>query len=56
MKARCRRKAICRNCTEDDHISDKTNKCSYEPKCENCGEGHMTGSNDCEFEKRRNGN
>ena len=38
---------------KDDHISDKTNKCSYESKCANCAEGHMAGNNDCDIEKGR---
>ena len=32
-------------CGEDDHIIDKTNKCSIEYMCANCGEGHMAGCN-----------
>ena len=40
------------NQEEDDQISDKTNKCSKESKCANCGEGHMTGCNDYEIRKK----
>ena len=29
-KTRCRRKAVCRNCDDDDHISDKTDQCPNE--------------------------
>ena len=46
-KTKCRQEGVCRNCGEDDHTSDKTNKWPNESKCTNCGEGHMTGSNNC---------
>ena len=49
-KTRCRRKEVCRNCGEDDHTSEKTNKYAKESKCADCGKGHMTGSSNCEFE------
>ena len=49
-KTRCRLKAVCRNCGEDDHTNDKTNKCPNESKCANCGEGHMTRRNILEVE------
>ena len=51
-KAGCRRKGVWRTCREDDHTSDKTNNCSNESKCADCGERHMVGSNDCEIEKK----
>ena len=46
-EARCRRKRVCRNCEKYDHISDKTNKCPNQSRCENCGGGHVVGSSDC---------
>ena len=49
-KTRCRRKAVCQNCGEDDQTSDKTNKCPNESKCANCREGHIAGSNNSEVE------
>ena len=49
-KIRCRRKAVCQSCGEDDHTSDKTIKISNESKCTNCEDRHMTGSNSCEVE------
>ena len=49
-ETRCRRKAVCRNCGEDEYTSDKANKYPNESKCPNCGEGHMAGNNDCEIE------
>ena len=51
-KARCRRKGVCRNCGEDDRMSDKTNKCSNESKRANCGEATCTGSNEYEIKKK----
>ena len=41
---------------KDNHLSDKTNKCSNESRYANCGEGHMTGSNDCEMEQNEGAN
>ena len=38
---------------EDDHTSDKPNKCPNESKCANCGDGHMAGSNDFELETKK---
>ena len=49
-KTGSRRKGVCRNCGEDDHTSDKTNKCQNESSYSNCGEGHMAGPNNCEVE------
>ena len=43
-------KGVCPICEEDDHTSDKTNKCSKESKCVNCGEGHIAGNNHCAIE------
>ena len=49
-KTRCRRKPVCRNCGEDEHLNDKTNKCLKEYCCTNCSEGNMGGTNNCEVE------
>ena len=49
-KTSCKRKRLCRNCGEDDHASDKNNKCPNQSNCANCGEGHMAGSNNCDKE------
>ena len=51
-KAGCKWKGVFQICGEDDHMGDKTNKCSNESECTNCGEGHVEGSNECETEKR----
>ena len=32
-------------------MNDKTNKCSNESKCANCGEGHNAANDDQEVEK-----
>ena len=53
-KTRCGRKAVYRNCGEEDHTSDKTNQSPNESKCLNCGEGHMVRSNNYEVEKKSN--
>ena len=45
-----RRKAVCRNCGEEDRTSDKKNKCPNKSMCSNCEEGHMAGSINCEVE------
>ena len=49
-KTRCRRKAVCQNCGEEEHTSDKNNKIPTKSIFSNYGEGHMTENNNCGVE------